>query len=327
LGLEENIMVIVDFRREHIEKAINLLKDNYNEEKNAVKCLPEPDTFPDLSEFAENELGTACFENNEMLGFLCCYSPWENQFGTTYTKGTFSPIHGHGAVRDKRKLIYSGLYQAAAEKWVNKGILSHAVGLYAHDKEGLESFFNNGFGLRCIDAVRDMEHIPAKHISGVEYSELEKPEFINILPLQNLLTEHMGNSPCFMHYPPENGTEFINRLSDDIRFFTAKKDGKIIAYIKVGNKGENFICLNKKMINICGAFCLPEYRGTGVYSSLLSVMTERLKQEGYIRTGVDFESFNPAARGFWLKYFTAYTNSVVRRIDERIYEKRNTEIL
>lgn len=30
----------------------------------------------------------------------------------------------------------------------------------------------------------------------------------------------------------------------------------------------------------------------------------------------EIQSFNPTAYGFWLKYFTAYTNSVVRRIDE-----------
>jgi hypothetical protein len=37
----------------------------------------------------------------------------------------------------------------------------------------------------------------------------------------------------------------------------------------------------------------------------------------YTRLGVDFESLNPTAYGFWLKYFDAYTHSVVRRIDEK----------
>ena len=41
-----------------------------------------------------------------------------------------------------------------------------------------------------------------------------------------------------------------------------------------------------------------------------------LSREGYRRLGVDFESFNPTAQGFWLKHFTANTHSVVRRIDE-----------
>ncbi len=46
-----------------------------------------------------------------------------------------------------------------------------------------------------------------------------------------------------------------------------------------------------------------------------------LKTEGYTRLGVDFESINPSGSGFWLKHFHAYTNSVVRRIDERIMQR------
>lgn len=34
--------------------------------------------------------------------------------------------------------------------------------------------------------------------------------------------------------------------------------------------------------------------------------------------GLDFESINPTAYVFWTKYFTPYTHSVVRRIDEKI---------
>ena len=41
-----------------------------------------------------------------------------------------------------------------------------------------------------------------------------------------------------------------------------------------------------------------------------------LKPEGYKYLGVDFESINPPAYAFWLKYFTAYIHSVVRCIDE-----------
>ena len=74
--------------------------------------------------------------------------------------------------------------------------------------------------------------------------------------------------------------------------------------------------------HIRGAYCLPEHRGKGLYQNLLNFTISVLKREGYTKLGVDFESFNPTARGFWLKYFTAYTNSVVRRIDERIIHLR-----
>ena len=42
-----------------------------------------------------------------------------------------------------------------------------------------------------------------------------------------------------------------------------------------------------------------------------------LAKENYLRCGVDFESINPTANHFWLKYFKPYTYSLTRRIDER----------
>jgi hypothetical protein len=50
------------------------------------------------------------------------------------------------------------------------------------------------------------------------------------------------------------------------------------------------------------------------------MLIQKLKTKRYTRLGVDFESINPTAYGFWLKYFDAYTYSVVRRVDEKILE-------
>ena len=71
--------------------------------------------------------------------------------------------------------------------------------------------------------------------------------------------------------------------------------------------------------------CEPEHRGRGVYKNLLNYAINTLKTEGYTRLGVDFESINPSGSGFWLKYFNAYTKSVVRRIDERIIQRVSLE--
>ena len=71
---------------------------------------------------------------------------------------------------------------------------------------------------------------------------------------------------------------------------------------------------------------MPEHRGRRVYQNLLNFVVNTLKTEGYTRLGVDFESINPSGSGFWLKFFHAYTNSVVRRIDDRILEYPKTEL-
>ena len=107
-------------------------------------------------------------------------------------------------------------------------------------------------------------------------------------------------------------------MQEDGRYFVAKQDGKLCAFLKISASGETFAATGSTYRHIRGAYWLPEHRGKGVYQNLMNFAISMLKKEGYTRLGVNFESFNPTARGFWLKYFAAYTNSVVRRIDERI---------
>ncbi|MHB1151870.1 MAG: GNAT family N-acetyltransferase [Eubacteriales bacterium] len=314
-------MNISDFTHNHIEEALSIAKSNYEEERRFVPILPDVEILPDLSHFSDNGLGTAIFDGGRMLGYLCCYNPLDNAFGTTYVKGTFSPIYAHGAVYINREKICKFLYKAVAEKWISKGIASHAIALYAHDAQAVNSFFQNGFGLRCIDAIRFTEEIECIPVSGYDFYELPSDRVNDTLPLKNMLIDHMGKSPAFLSYRMMDENDLrLQTGRRKSRFFIAKTHGETIAFIEITESGENFVCDDKSMLNICGAYCMPEHRGKGVYQNLLNVMITTLRNEGCKLLGVDFESFNPAAYGFWLKYFTAYTNSVVRRIDERILD-------
>lgn len=309
-------MQIVDFTVAYIEPAAQLARQNYEEERGHVPALPPVDLLPDLREFAENRLGVAAFCGGELVGFLCCYKPWDRHFGLT--KGTFSPIHAHGAVKNDRAKIYDRLYQAASEKWVSNGILSHAVGLYAHDGEAIDSFFQNGFGNRTIDAIR--ETAPLKAVpSGYEFRKARTDEAQQLAALNDGLVAHLRTPPMFMPFFDQINPDDIAQwmLEEHHGYFAAYDQEKMIAYIKLQPTGETFACDDPSMMNISGAYALPEYRG-GMYAGLLSWTVDRLREQGYTRLGVDFESFNPTARSFWLKHFTAYTHGVVRRIDERI---------
>jgi len=64
-------MQIVDFTAAHIEQAAQIAKLNYDEERRAVPALPPADVIPDLTQYAENGLGVAAFENETILGYLC----------------------------------------------------------------------------------------------------------------------------------------------------------------------------------------------------------------------------------------------------------------
>jgi hypothetical protein len=313
-------MIISNFTHSHVAGAAALALANYNEERLFTPALPPIEAVPPLERFADFGLGVAALDGERLLGFLCFYPPIEHAF-TTSARGTFSPIHAHGAVKEDRGFLYRRLYQAAAEKLVQAKISSHAVALYAHDVEAIRAFFTNGFGLRCVDAVRPME--PVSGISpcfGYDFKELDQTNKNELLPLKNALIDHLGYSPAFMYYPhmDEEALEEMHRRRNP-RYFTASYVGDIIAFLEVMDSGENFACDDASMQNICGAYCKPEHRGRGVYQNLLNYTINTLKTEGYTRFGVDFESFNPTANAFWLKYFSAYTNSVVRRIDENIF--------
>lgn len=317
-------MIFEDLNANHIEPAARLALAEYWDECTAVPILPAGDYFQRLCELIgqllEHKLGMVAIEDGEVVGFLTCYEPWQQHFGTTM--GTFSPIHAHGVVKKERRRVYSRLYQAVAEKWVKQGILSHAIALYAHDREALASFFWNGFGLRCVDAIRGVDPIIGGDASGCVLRELTLEEAAErIVPLKNLLLEHLRKTPAFIPlYFTVDAEQMMEEYKErSSRYFVAELDVQTVAFIETTPAGENFACEDPSMMNICGAYMYPEFRGSGIYTKLLSYLINTLAKEGYTRCGVDFESFNPTASGFWLKYFIPYTHSVTRRIDERIY--------
>lgn len=320
-------MIYETFNSNHIEQAARLALEEYNEEQTRVQILPKEDyhdLFCDMiSKMINHNLGVAAIENNKVKGFMTCYEPWNNHFGTTM--GTFSPIHAHGTIKENRKRIYSLLYQEAAKRWVNESVLSHAIALYAHDDETIKSFFWNGFGLRCIDAIRAVEPIICDDISSCAFCELkDNYNLSGIVKLKNKLINHLRNTPMFMPFIPNITLDLIKKekARRNSRYFVAKDIDKIIGFIEIMDSGENFACDTYDMANICGAYLLPEYRSKDIYIKLLSFLMDTLVSEGVVRCGVDYESFNPTASGFWQKYFIPYTYSVARRIDERIVNKQ-----
>ena len=330
-------MRITDFELQHTEEARAIATENYEQERLHNPDLPMIEKLPDLTMFAGLGHGVAAIDEEDRLaGFLCAYPPREDAFGTTGVRGTFVPIHAHGVRADlsemERRRIYSKMYQAAADKWVRAGILSHGIALYANDTAAEKSFFYNGFGIRCIDAIRSLEEIPLKQLTfpegnRIEYLELSGEDWGKLLKQHNALRAHLGQSPTFMRFPEITEEGIYQDAPEGTRYFAAKLGDRTIAYIKLGNEGETFISSTYSMMNICGAYCDPEFRGTGIYHNLLAFLVTTLKSEGYRLLGVDCESINPNALGFWLKYFSDYTHSVVRRIDDKAVIKEGNHEL
>ena len=310
-------MKIIDFEKELMPAAYCLAMENYAEEREYVQALPENTMLPPLDELAENGLGVAAVDGDRLLGFLGAYGPWEPVFCTQNVRGVFSPLHAHASVKENRARIYQQMYQAAAEKWVRAGAASHAVTLYAHDSAANKAFFTYGFGIRCIDLIRLVGGIDCAITENFGCFELPPDRQSELRAMRQGLSDHLAQSPCFMKDSAEDTADWIaKREQKPPRTFVAETGGNIAAYLEMKDEGENFAAYSPDMLNICGAYCLPEYRGSGVMKSLLGYALSVLRSEGFERLGVDCESFNPAALNFWTKHFEIYTHSVVRRIDE-----------
>ena len=314
-------MQIIDLAVKYVEQAAQIAYQNYEEERVFVTTLPPIDKLPDLTEFAINRRGFAAEDNGELLGFLCWHTPWDNHFGLS--KGTWSPVHAHGAIIQNRLEIYDRLYQAAAEKLVSDGVFCHSVTLYEHDKDANESFIQNGFGRRCVDAIRETAPIISTPCGDLIFRRADVNDAEAVTEMRNGTSTHLSQTPMFMPFlNPVTVADTIKEIEcAEYMYFVALKQNRPIAYYRIQISGENFVCDDVSMMNITGAYALPDYRGSGVAVHLLSWLMDWLHGHGYSRCGVDFECFNFAARKFWLKYFTAYTNGAVRRIDERICSK------
>lgn len=304
------LIKIVSFSTELIPQAQSLLLAEYRRAQQLIPGLCPASPLPDLVPFAENGLGVAAVQEGCLLGFLGCNPPRQNAFGTQ-AAGVFSPLHAHAAQPQNRKRIFHLLYQAAAEKWVISGALYHSIALWAWDEPGIDAFFRYGFGMRCVDGIRPLPDFPQPQIpASLSFRQLTASQAEQLKPLQQKLRQHLAQSPCFLNpFPGEP------EPADSHRFFAAFDGETPVAFLETADKGETFLTSAPDMQNICGAFCLPEYRG-GLFLQLLRFAAGQLRQQGFQRLGVDYESFNPTALGFWEKEFVPYTRGLARRIDE-----------
>lgn len=303
------------------EEAGNLAVREYEAEaarNHSLNPVPDIDMLKDrIGRLFELPWNLAAFEGGSMTGFLAYYNPMPEQFGRV--KGCFSPLHGSAFAGEDRARCASLLFQHLTALMVQSGIGSFAVCKYAHDSEVIASFVLNGFGIRCSDSIRSLKKpliVPAP--AGVCFRELSGEEQRQVAPLEDALERHIADCPTFMYHGPMQE----ERAMGSDRVFAAFFGNNPVAFIKITHGGETFVSDAADTLHINGAYCLPEYRKTGLAAALISHITDILREERVSHLGVDCETINPNALHFWGKYFDAYTYSFVRRLDERALPSR-----
>lgn len=310
-------------RGSHVELALELVLSAYREEQQAVSCLPEGHLFLDTLKQAIAELfsrgsGIAAVKQGRLAGFLAGYETGP-LFGTS--NGIYCPLFGHGAIKEERTAIYQGLYSWAAQVWVEKGHRSHAISLFAHDRETVDTWFWLGFGMRCVDSIRPAEAVKVEKVPpGIVIRKGTDQEIPGLREIMSEFRKFWPQSPTFMLSGNDDPVEnYCNWFKESNRhFWVAYRGRKPVGQIRIQPGGESFISQPPDIMNITSAFVSEEGRSAGIGAMLLAEVQKWLQENNYPLCGVDFEAINVTGSRFWNKHFTPYCYSVVRRIDERI---------
>ncbi len=317
----------VQVKIDYVDEALVMVLNAYIKERQSIPYLPDADFSNSIRDsikyLFENGSGYAALLNNEFVGFLSGFKV-DNFFGKY--NGIYCPIYGHGVKPDYGLSLYSELYRYAADQWVKEEYITHAVTVFSHDDALVNMWFWQGFGLRCIDSIRQTStlKLPASLTnstsSGFEIRKAvaEDADILSDIHIQH--NNYYRRSPVFMprsNYDPVE--EHMDWMSQEGNHeWVAYRSNKPIGIMRLCTEAESFISCHSSVMNIQDSFVIESERGNGVGSALLNTVQQWLMENGYPLCGVDYESINPQAKNFWGRYFTPYTYSLVRRIDEQI---------
>lgn len=304
----------------YIDEALELVRQEYKNEQILSTQLPDwnYDTYARsiLSEIFKQKYTMMAIEDGKLIGYLGFWGPIDGFFGEV--KGAWSPLCGSAFAGNDRAKLASKLFEETTKPMVKDGIFCYAISRTANDTKVSQSLIFNGFGIRCSDAVMqlDKRHKSDLNTGNIIFCELDKADFSVVKPLRLKLDKHLWDAPVYFPVNINDFNEWSKR--EDLRIFVAKDNDQVIGFISIGDEGETYITRDSRMTNICGTYVAEEYRGRKIADALLEYVCQKIEAEGTKYLGVDCETLNPTALRFWRKYFQPYTYSYCRRIDERV---------
>jgi GNAT superfamily N-acetyltransferase len=312
-------MEILPISRSTISEAAVLFASNYRDQ---LKATPELPGEMAESDFVEKKLGSTfdassslvAVENGEVCGFLSWFLV--DNFRGSGRKAAYMPEWGHACVESGKTKIYQALYRHAAVIWSSAGCVVHAITILAQDKTAEKTWFWNGFGLTVVDAIRPMQPLSIPYSTGVTIRPVTPQDVPALTKLDAEHCQHYSQSPIFMpKMTPRSEAEnlaFIARPKNSV--WVAEDGKKLAGFLRF--EGYDFdsvaIVESGAGILINGAYVLPEYRGRKIAVAILDAALRDYQSRGFIYCTVNFETFNPEASTFWVKYFDPVCLSVVR---------------
>jgi ribosomal protein S18 acetylase RimI-like enzyme len=253
----------------------------------------------------------AAIEHGVLHGFLGWYLV--DGMRNTGRKGAYVPEWGHATLAGDEVRTYQALYRAASTGWAAAGTQVHAITLLASDRAAVEAWFWNGFGLAVVDAIRPMRPLDGRVSTDLALRKATLADVPELTVLDEEHRRHYTQPPVFM--APVEAPDFPEFLQDPRHSVWLALDGETMAgFIKFegSSDGAAESVSSDTGIAITGAYVRPAYRGRGAAPALLDAALRDFAARGFERCTVDFESFNPEAASFWVKYFQPVCYSLMR---------------
>lgn len=312
-------MQLSKFHKDLIPEAARLFVQSYQKQRQATPVLPAlmedagmVETM--LADLMDSCPGTAALEDGRLLGYMGWFLVKE--FRDTDRKGAYVPEWGHACIEKNKLNIYRAMYRSAANQWSQAGCQVHALTLLAHDHAAEEIWFWNGFGLTVVDAIRPMGSLDVPYTTDLLIRKATPQDADAIATLDTEHWRHYTQSPVFM--PLRTGRdaagniEFLSRPKNSV--WLALDGNAPVGFIRY--EGYDFdsaaILESEEGVTITGAYIRPAYRGRKAAVALLEAALRDYQSRGLKYCAVNFESFNPEAVTFWMKYFEPVCLSVLR---------------
>jgi ribosomal protein S18 acetylase RimI-like enzyme len=178
------------------------------------------------------------------------------------------------------------------------------------------TWFWSGFGLTVIDAVRPVTPLGVSAPGGLLIRQATLADVDLLAEIEAEHWTHYAQPPTLMvPQAPDGPVEFAALLNDPQNSaWLALEDGAVVAYMRceAASQGAAHIVRSDATFTITGAYTRPAYRGRHAAPALLDAALRDYAGRGYRCCAVDFESLNPEAAVFWMKYFEPVALSVIR---------------
>jgi GNAT superfamily N-acetyltransferase len=197
---------------------------------------------------------------------------------------------------------------AAAGRWVDEGRSRHYVIVPAADTGLVDAWFNVGFGLQHVHAIRELDDGAAGEHPGIQVGEAEDRDVDDLLELDPLLREHQALSPVFGNAPVQDPEEARAEILEDI---ASPEVGNLVAEVDDRVVG-NFVVvpverssMHRGLSQPEGAALLgwaatrPEVRGTGAGLALTDASFRWARERGYEVMVTDWRATNLLSSRFW----------------------------